>query len=82
MGGAGINAVSLAQSRWVGMGVEHGGTRLNGSSTRGGGSKMGAGGVLDMLVAAKDMGGGETDHLWGIWGKLGGWDMARGHSGV
>ena len=52
-GRAGIDVVSLAQSKWVGMGVEHGGTGLNGGSLRGGGGKMVAGGVSDMLVAAR-----------------------------
>jgi hypothetical protein len=39
-GGASINAMSSAQSRQVGTGVEHGGTGLNRGSTRDGGGKM------------------------------------------
>ena len=49
-GGAGINAVSSAQSKQVGMGVQHSGMGLNGGSSKGGCSKMAAGGVLDTLV--------------------------------
>ena len=36
-GGAGIDAVSSAQSKQVGMGVQHSGMGLNGGSSKGGG---------------------------------------------
>ena len=68
VGGAGIDAISSAQSRRVGTSVEHGGTGLDGGSTRGRGDKTAAGGVSDTLVAAKDTSGSETDHLRGVWG--------------
>ena len=65
IGGAGIDAVSSAQSRRVGTGVKYSGMGLNEGSSRGGGSKTAAGGVLDTLVVARDTGGGEADCLWG-----------------
>ena len=62
-GRAGIDAVSSAQSRQVGTGVKYGGTGLNRGSMRGGGDKTVAGGVLDTLVAVKDMGGDESQTI-------------------
>jgi hypothetical protein len=71
----GNDAASSAQSK-------RRGTWLNGDSTRGRGSETVAGGGSDTLVAVKGTGGGETDRLWGVWGKLGGWDIFEGRFGV
>jgi hypothetical protein len=65
VGGAGINAVSSsAQSRLVGMGVEHSGAGLEGGEMRDGGHFMAARGGSDMLMAVKD-GGGQRNGFWG-----------------
>jgi hypothetical protein len=59
-GGAGINTVSSAQSRWVDTGVEHGVTGLGRGETRDGGGKPMAEGGLEMAAAVKGMEGGGT----------------------
>jgi hypothetical protein len=69
-GGAGIDAVSSAQSRRVGTGVEHGGTGFDGGSTRGRGCETGPGGSSDTPAAVKDGGDGETACLGLSWGEL------------
>ena len=70
LGGAGIDAASSAQSRWVGTGVACGSTGLDGISTRDGGAKMAAEEALDMAAAVKGTGDGETTHLGPSWGEL------------
>ena len=78
LGGAGIDAVSSAQSRRVGTGVERGGTGLVGGSTKGWGCKTAAGGGSGMLAVVRYGGDGETARFGGFWGELGCWDSFWG----
>ena len=71
MGGAGIDAVSSAQSRWVDIGVEHGGTGLEGVEARDGGCKTGPAGSSCIVAAKEDGGDDETAHLGLNWGEFG-----------
>lgn len=80
--GAGINAVSSAQSRWVGTGVEHSGAGLKGGETRDRGHKTVAGGGSDTSTAVKDGGNREMAHLGSSWGELGSVQDAGGGQGV
>ena len=82
VGGAGIDAVSSAQLRPVGTGVEHSGAGLEGGETRDGGRKTAAKGGSDMSMAVKDGGDKVTARLGPGWGELGGWDMVGGCSSV
>ena len=70
-GGAGINAVSSAQSRWVGTGVERGGTGLKGGGTRDRDCETVTAGSSDMAAAVKGTGFGEMARLGLSWGELG-----------
>jgi hypothetical protein len=79
MGGVGIDAVSSAQSKREGAGIEHGGTELDGGSTGGRGHKTGAGRGSDTPEVANDGGDGETTRLGLIWGKL---ERMGGEQGV
>lgn len=71
LGGAGIDATSLAQSRQVGTGAEHVSPGLDGISTRDGGGKTVAEGDSDTAAAVKGVGDGKTTGLglsWMNWG--------------
>jgi hypothetical protein len=63
LGGACILAVSSAQSRQVGTGVERSGAGLEGGDTRDRGRKTVAGGGSDTSTAVKDGGNGEMARL-------------------
>ena len=80
LSGAGIDAVSSAQSRRVGTGVECGGTGLVGGSTKGWGCKTAAGGGSGMLAVVRYGGDGETARFGGFWGELGCWESFQGCS--
>ena len=85
MGGAGIDAVSSAQLRWVDISVEHGGTGLEGVEARDGGCKTGPGGSSCIVAAMKDGGDDETARLGSNWGEFGctrGDGVADGEWGV
>jgi hypothetical protein len=86
---AGIDAASSAQSKWLGTGAEHGGTRLRRGGTGDGGRETVAVGVeqgVDSVVG--DEGGvyhmtcGKTARLWLSWAELSGWEAFRGCSDV
>jgi hypothetical protein len=66
LGGACIIAVSSAQLRRVGTGVERSSAGLKGGETRDRGHKMVAGGGSDTSMAVKD-GGTEKWLVWGGW---------------
>ena len=80
-GRAGINAVSSAQSRWMGTGVERGGTGLEGGGTRDRDCETVTAGGSDMVAAVKGTGFGETARLGSSWGKTGCTDGDRGMDG-
>ena len=85
VGGAGIDTVSLAQSRRVDIGVECGGTGLEGGEARDRGCKTGPGGSSGMVAAMEDGGDDETARLWSSWGEFGctrGDGVADGEQGV
>jgi hypothetical protein len=63
LGGACIIAVSSAQSRWVGTGVERSSAGLEGGETRDRGRKTVAGGGSDTSTAVKDGGNREMARL-------------------
>ena len=70
----GRDSASSAQSKRVGMGIEHGGTGDGGRETvTAGGSGMAAG--------VKGAGFGETARFWVFRGKQGAWGTFRGCSG-
>ena len=71
MGGAGIDSVSLAQSRQAGIGVEHRGAGLGSGRTGGGGREAMAVGGSDTSAAVKDGEDSEMARLWGVLGEQG-----------
>jgi hypothetical protein len=77
----GIDVASSAQLKHRGTGIEHGDTELRGGGTGDRGHKTVAARGSDASAAVTNGGGHETDHLWGVWGKLGGWNRDRGCSG-
>ena len=58
LGTIGIDAASSAQSKRVGVGVEHGAAELVGGEARDGVCETTAGGGSDMSTAVKDRGNG------------------------
>ena len=70
-GGAGIDAVSSAQSKRVGAGVGRGGTGLKGGGTRDGSRKTAAAAGSGTLANVKGTGSGETARLRASWGEPG-----------
>jgi hypothetical protein len=70
-GGAGIDTVSSAQSKHIGIEVEHEATELAGGEAGDRGHETVAVGVGDPSSAVKDVRRGEMARLWLNWGELG-----------
>jgi hypothetical protein len=81
-GMVGRDSASAAQSKHGGAGAAHISMKLRGGGIGDRGCKTAVAGGLDMSAAMVDGGGHEMAHLWGSWGKQGGWGTFLGCSDV
>jgi hypothetical protein len=81
LGAVGNDVASSAQSKRVGVGIEHGGTELEGGSTRDGGGRMVPAGVSGVLAVIEGGGGSEKACLQPSWGEMGRMGSERGVGG-